>query len=159
MKIGLFFGSFNPIHVGHLIIANHFVEHTDLKQIWFVVTPQNPLKQKESLLANNHRFQLVKHAIGDYSKFKASDIEFKLAQPNYTVKSLAYLKEKNPKHVFVLMMGADNLNTLRKWKNYEVILENYQIYCYPRPGEDPGQFAKHKNVLLVKDVPLMFSRI
>lgn len=155
MKIGLFFGSFNPIHVGHLIIANHFVEYTDLKQIWFVVTPQNPLKQKESLLQNNHRLQLVKHAIADHPKFKVSDIEFKLEQPNYTVKSLAYLKDKYPKHDFVLLMGTDNLNTLHKWKNYEVILENYQIYCYPRPGEDAGQFAKHKNVLVVNDVPLM----
>ena len=132
MKIGLYFGTFNPIHVGHLIIANHMAEYSGLDQIWMVVTPHNPLKIKQTLLNDYQRLELVFLATEDYPKIKPSDIEFKLAQPNYTVNTLAHLKDKFPENTFSLIMGEDNLNSLHKWKNYEVILENHPIYVYPR---------------------------
>ena len=132
MKIGLYFGTFNPIHVGHMIIANHMAEHSNLNQIWMVVTPHNPLKQKSTLLDDYHRLHLVNLATEEYPKIKASDIEFKLPQPNYTVNTLAHLKDKYPQHEFSLIMGEDNLNSLHKWKNYEFIIENHEIYVYPR---------------------------
>lgn len=132
MKIGLYFGTFNPIHVGHLIIANHMAEHSDLEQIWMVVTPHNPLKKKDTLLDDYHRLHLVRLATEDYPKIKPSDFEFKLPQPNYTVNTLAHLQEKFPQHEFSLIMGEDNLKSLHKWKNYEVILQNHAIYVYPR---------------------------
>lgn len=132
MKIGLYFGTFNPIHVGHLIIANHFAEHSDLEQIWMVVTPHNPLKNKDNLLNDYKRYEMVFLATEDYPKIKPSDIEFKLPQPNYTVNTLAHLQEKFPQHEFSLIMGEDNLKSLHKWKNFEVILQNYSIYVYPR---------------------------
>lgn len=132
MKIGLYFGTFNPIHVGHLIIANHMAEHSDLEQIWMVVTPHNPLKKKDTLLDDYHRLHLVHLATEDYPKIKPSDFEFKLPQPNYTVNTLAHLQEKFPQHEFSLIMGEDNLKSLHKWKNYEVILQNHAIYVYPR---------------------------
>ncbi len=135
MKIGLYFGTFNPIHVGHMIIANHMAEHSDLDQIWMVVTPHNPHKQKNTLLDDYQRLHLVNLATEDYPKIKPSDIEFKLPQPNYTVNTLAHLKDKFPKHEFSLIMGEDNLNSLHKWKNYEYILENHDIYIYPRISE------------------------
>ena len=136
MKIGLYFGTFNPIHVGHLIIANHMVEHTDLEQIWMVVTPHNPLKQKNTLLDDYQRLHLVRLATEDYPKIKSSDIEFKLPQPNYTVNTLAHLMEKYPQHEFSLIMGEDNLKSLHKWKNYEYILQHHDIYIYPRVSEE-----------------------
>jgi nicotinate-nucleotide adenylyltransferase len=132
MKIGLYFGTFNPIHVGHLIIANHMAEHSDLDQIWMVVTPHNPLKKKNTLLDDYHRLQMVHLATEDFPKIKPSDIEFKLSQPNYTVNTLVHLEEKYPNYEFSLIMGEDNLKSLHKWKNYEVILENHDIYVYPR---------------------------
>jgi len=132
MKIGLYFGTFNPIHVGHLIIANHMAEHAGLDQIWMMVTPHNPFKKKDTLLDDYQRLQLVHLATEDYSKIKASDFEFKLPQPNYTVNTLAHLQDKFPNHEFALIMGEDNLRTFHKWKNYEVILEHYNIYVYPR---------------------------
>jgi nicotinate-nucleotide adenylyltransferase len=132
MKIGLYFGTFNPIHVGHLIIANHLAEYSGLDQIWMVVTPHNPLKSKQTLLDDYQRLQLVFLATEEYPKIKPSDIEFKLTQPNYTVNTLVYLQEKYSKHVFSLIMGEDNLKSLHKWKNYEVILQNHEIYVYPR---------------------------
>ena len=132
MKIGLYFGTFNPIHIGHLIIANHMAEHSDLKQVWMVVTPHNPLKKKETLLKDSIRLELVHLATEEYPKIKPSDIEFKLPQPNYTVNTLAYLTEKYPKNEFSLIMGEDNLKSFHKWKNYEVILQNHDIYVYPR---------------------------
>jgi nicotinate-nucleotide adenylyltransferase len=132
MKVGLYFGTFNPIHVGHLIIANHMAEHSDLDQIWMVVTPHNPLKKKSTLLDDYHRLQMVHLATEDFPKIKPSDIEFKLSQPNYTVNTLVHLEEKYPKYEFSLIMGEDNLKSLHKWKNYEVILENHDIYVYPR---------------------------
>ena len=132
MKIGLFFGTYNPIHVGHLIIANHLAEHSDLDQIWLVVTPQSPHKTKQSLLDNHQRLELVFRATKDYPKLAPSAIEFNLPQPNYTVRTLAYLEEKHPENQFALIMGEDNLRSLPKWKNAEVIMGNYPIYVYPR---------------------------
>ena len=132
MKIGLYFGTFNPIHIGHLIIANYVAEFSDVKQVWMVVTPHNPLKKKDTLLNDSIRLELVHLATEDYPKIKPSDIEFKLPQPNYTVNTLAYLQEKYPKNEFSLIMGEDNLKSFHKWKNYEVILQNHDIYVYPR---------------------------
>jgi nicotinate-nucleotide adenylyltransferase len=148
MKIGLYFGTFNPIHIGHLIIANHMAEHSDLDQIWMVVTPHNPHKQKTSLLDDYQRLHMVTLATEDFTKIKPCDIEFKLPQPNYTVNTLAYLGEKYPRHEFALIMGEDNLNSLHKWKNYEVILENHHIYAYPRvnSGEIDDQFINHVKI-------------
>lgn len=135
MKIGLYFGTFNPIHVGHLIIANHMAEHSVLEQIWMVVTPHNPHKEKNTLLDDRQRFHMVSLATEEYPKIKPSDIEFKLPQPNYTVNTLSHLKDKFPQHEFSLIMGEDNLKSLHKWKNYEYILENHDIYIYPRISE------------------------
>jgi len=148
MKIGLYFGTFNPIHIGHLIIANHMAEHADLDQIWMVVTPHNPHKQKSSLLDDYHRLHMVHLATEDFTKIQPSDIEFKLQQPNYTVNTLAHLQEKFPKHEFSLIMGEDNLNSLNKWKNYEVILQNHDIFVYPRfdSGEINEQFLNHAKI-------------
>ena len=148
MKIGLYFGTFNPIHVGHLIIANHLAENSDLDQIWMVVTPHNPHKQKNTLLDDYQRLEMVRLATSDFIKIKPSDIEFKLSQPNYTVNTLAHLNDKFPKHKFALIMGEDNLNSLHKWKNYEIILENYSIYVYPRTASvaEKSNFENHKNV-------------
>ena len=148
MKIGLYFGTFNPIHIGHLIIANHMAEYSDLDQIWMVVTPHNPHKKKSSLLDDYHRLHMVHLATEDYPKIQPSDIEFKLPQPNYTVNTLAHLQEKFPKHEFSLIMGEDNLNSLHKWKNYEVILQNHDIYVYPRlnSGEIDEQFINHPKI-------------
>lgn len=148
MKIGLYFGTFNPIHVGHMIIANHMAEHSDLDQIWMVVTPHNPHKQKNTLLDDYQRLHLVNLATDDYPKIKSSDIEFKLLQPNYTVNTLAHLKDKFPQHEFCLIMGEDNLNSLHKWKNYEFIIENHDIYVYPRlnSGEIDEQFVNHAKI-------------
>ena len=148
MKIGLYFGTFNPIHVGHLIIANHMAEYSGLDQIWMVVTPHNPLKNKQTLLNDYQRLELVFLATEDYPKIKPSDIEFKLAQPNYTVNTLAHLKDKFPENTFSLIMGEDNLNSLHKWKNYEVILENHPIYVYPRiqAESEKSIVENHKNI-------------
>jgi nicotinate-nucleotide adenylyltransferase len=132
MKVGLYFGTYNPIHVGHLIIANYMADYTALDEVWLIVSPQNPLKQKSSLLADYHRYAMVEIAVQDNPKLKPSNIEFKLPQPSYTINTLTYLKEKHPKHEFSLIMGEDNLRTLNKWKNYEEIIQNHKIYVYPR---------------------------
>ncbi len=132
MKIGLFFGTFNPIHVGHLIIANHMVENSDLDAVWFVITPLNPFKNKKSLLQDYHRLAMVRIAVEDYPKLQASDIEFGLPQPNYTSTTLAYIEEKYPQHRFHLIMGEDNLYSFHKWRNFKIILENHDLYVYPR---------------------------
>ena len=156
MKIGLYFGTFNPIHVGHLIIANHMAEHSDLDQVWMVVTPHNPLKKKSTLLDDYHRLQMVFLATEDFPKIKPSDIEFKLPQPNYTVNTLVKLEEKYPNYEFSLIMGEDNLKSLHKWKNYEVILERHDIYVYPRISseEENLEFKNHQKIHLI-DAPVV----
>jgi len=131
-KVGLFFGSFNPVHIGHLIIANHIVEHTGLDEVWFVVTPHNPHKEKKTLLNDYQRLMMVRLATENYNKLKASNIEFNLPQPNYTINTLTVLQEKHPGYQFVLLMGEDNLASLHKWKSYEAILKYHQIFVYPR---------------------------
>lgn len=155
-KIGLYFGTFNPIHVGHLIIANYMVENSDLDEIWMVVTPHNPFKKKNSLLDNHHRFELVYRATENYLKIKPSDIEFKLPQPNYTIHTLAHISDTNKNNEFCLIMGEDNLKSFHKWKNFEVILENYSIYVYPRisEGKVETQFDKHPKINKV-DAPIV----
>ncbi|MBF7091038.1 nicotinate-nucleotide adenylyltransferase [Flavobacterium sp. ALJ2] len=156
MKIGLYFGTFNPIHVGHLIIANHMAEHANLDQVWMVVTPHNPLKKKSTLLDDYHRLQMVHLATDSFEKLKPSDIEFKLSQPNYTVNTLVHLQERYPNHKFSLIMGEDNLKTLHKWKNYEVILENYDIYVYPRISSEVEnlELKNHPKIHLI-DAPIV----
>ncbi len=156
MRIGLYFGTFNPIHVGHLTIANHLVEHSNLDQVWFVVTPHSPFKKKSSLLDNNHRYQMVDRAVEQYNKLRVSDIEFNLPQPNYTINTLTYIQEKYPDYEFALIMGEDNLKSFHKWKNYELILENHHIYVYPRlsKGTIETQFDNHKKIHHI-DAPIM----
>lgn len=156
MKIGLYFGSFNPIHIGHLVIANHMAEYSDLNQVWFVVTPHNPFKKKSSLLDDYQRLEMVYRATKDYTKLKPSDIEFNLPQPNYTINTLAYLQEKHLNYEFSLIMGEDNLKSFHKWKNYQLILENHDIYVYPRVSEKKveTQFDGHKKIHHI-DAPIM----
>ncbi|PRZ26358.1 nicotinate (nicotinamide) nucleotide adenylyltransferase [Flavobacterium granuli] len=156
MKIGLYFGTFNPIHVGHLIIANHMAENADLDQVWLVVTPHNPLKKKETLLDDYHRLEMVHLATEDFPKLKPSDIEFKLSQPNYTVNTLVHLEEKYPNHIFSLIMGEDNLKSLHKWKNHEMILQNHEIYVYPRISSEAENLdlKNHPKIHLI-DAPIV----
>jgi len=156
-KVGLFFGTFNPIHIGHLVIANHMAEFSDLDEVWFVITPQSPFKVKQSMLSDHHRYQMVQEAVVDYPKLKASTIEFDLPQPNYTVNTLAHLRERyGEEFAFSLLMGEDNLKTFHRWKNYEVILENQHLYVYPRisGGEIPERFKAHPHIHQI-DAPVM----
>lgn len=146
MKVGLFFGSFNPIHVGHMILANYMASFTDIDEVWFVVSPHNPLKEKASLLHQNQRLHMVNLAIDNIPVFKSSNIEFSLPQPSYTINTLAHLKEKFPKHQFSLIIGEDNLQSFKKWKNYEEILNKFHLYVYPRPGCDASELKNHPNV-------------
>lgn len=146
MKIGLFFGSFNPIHIGHLIIANFMATQTDLDKVWLVVSPQNPLKPKKTLARDHDRLHLVRLGIGDNPRLQASNIEFGLPKPSYTIDTLTFLKEKYPAHTFALIMGGDNLATLHLWKNYEQILAHYDIYVYKRPAVEMGELATHPRV-------------
>jgi nicotinate-nucleotide adenylyltransferase len=155
MKVGLYFGSYNPIHIGHLAIANYIVEYHDLKQLWFVVSPQNPHKIKENLLADYHRLELVNRAIENDDRFRVSNIEFTLPKPSYTIDTLTYLHERYPDYSFSILMGSDNLKNFHKWKNYEVILENYGIIVYPRPGFDKTKIQLHKNITIAEGAPLM----
>lgn len=152
--IGLFFGSFNPIHIGHLIVANCMVENGNLDKVWFVVTPQNPLKPGKGLLHEFDRYDMVKAAIADNYKFEVTDVEFQLPRPNFTAHTLMHLSEKKPEARFVLILGADNLENFRRWKNHEFILENYKIYVYPRPRVTNADLIRHPNIILV-DAPLM----
>ena len=156
MRIGLFFGTFNPIHIGHLVIANHMVEHSDLDQIWMVVTPLSPFKKKSNMLPDHHRYEMVYRATSTYDKLQPSNIEFKLPQPNYTINTLVHLDEKYPQHEFCLIMGEDNLKTFHKWKNYEAILEHYELYVYPRISENkvPDHLKEHSKIHRV-DAPIM----
>ena len=153
MKIGLFFGSYNPVHIGHLAIANYMAEFTDLEQVWFVISPQNPLKKSASLLEDHKRRSLLEIATREDDRFRVCDIEFKLSKPSYTIDTLVHLKELHPSHEFVLIMGSDGFSTFHKWKNHLIIEENYDRYVYPRPGFDIIA-DKHKRVTLV-DAPRM----
>ena len=153
MKIGLFFGSFNPMHIGHKVIASYMAEFSDLQQVWFVVSPQNPLKQKQSLLDQYHRLMIIRKEVEDNPKLSASDIESNLSQPSYTIDALAHLKEKYPKNDFTLIIGADNLQNFHKWKKYEQILADYSVYVYPRPGIEINR--THQNIHIVDGVPQM----
>ena len=153
-KIGLFFGSFNPVHIGHMIIANYMATQTDLDKVWLIVSPQNPLKPKSTLARDFDRLHLVRLAIDDNPNLEASNIEFNLPKPSYTIDTLIHLKEKYPDKDFVLIMGGDNLGSLHKWKNYEIILRDYQIYIYKRPSYKLGELANHKNIQLF-EAPLM----
>ena len=154
MKTGLYFGSFNPIHIGHMAIANFIIEFSDLEQLWFVVSPQNPLKEKKTLLKDYHRLEMVQLAVEDDDRFRASDIEFKLPTPSYTIDTLVYLEEKNPGHEFQLVMGADGLRTFHKWKHANLIVEKYHRLIYPRPGVDMGAVSQLPNATVV-NAPLM----
>ena len=154
MKIGLFFGSFNPVHNGHLIIANYICETTDLDKVWLVVSPQNPFKEKQNLLNKYDRLHLIRLAIEDNSNLRASDIEFNLPIPSYTIDTLTHLKEKYPEHEFSLIMGGDNLKSLHKWKNYELILKNHDIYVYKRSDATENPYPELARVHCL-DVPLL----
>ncbi|MFC3197248.1 nicotinate (nicotinamide) nucleotide adenylyltransferase [Parapedobacter deserti] len=154
-RIGLFFGSFNPIHTGHLIIANYMANYTDLTEVWLVITPHNPLKKKDSLISQYDRLEMVNLAIEQAENIRSSTIEFSLPQPSYTIDTLAHLREKHPDKSFVLIMGSDNLASLHKWKNYEIILRDYHIHVYPRPAYHvPQDLAAHPSVTIT-DTPLM----
>ncbi len=152
-KIGLFFGSFNPIHIGHLILANYIVENTNMDELWFVVSPQNPFKDKKSLLNDHNRLDMVEMAVKNYPKMKASNIEFSLPKPSYTIDTLTYLHEKFPNYSFALIMGEDNLLNLDKWKNAEQLVANHQIIVYPRMFEGEkkdSEYLQHENISLIK---------
>jgi len=153
MKVGLFFGSFNPVHVGHMIIANYMVENTDLEEVWLMVTPQNPHKNQRNLLNEYDRLEMVNLAIKNNPKLRASDFEFNLPRPSFTIDTLAHLKEKYPSHEFALIMGTDTVNTLPKWKNYEEIVNGYKVYAYPRPKADIS--FEFDNLNVQQDTPLM----
>lgn len=150
MKTGLFFGSFNPIHTGHLVIASYMASFTGLKEVWLVVSPHNPLKNKNSLGNRYDRLEMARLATENSERIKISDIEFGLPQPSYTIDTLTYLHEKYPGREFVLIMGADNLVSFKKWKNYEVLLKNYQLYVYPRPGADLSEWAGHPSIVITE---------
>ncbi len=149
IKTGLFFGSFNPIHLGHLMVASYMIEFTDLAELWFVVSPQNPLKEQKSLLADHHRLHMVNLAFGNDSRFRVSDIEFKMPKPSYTIHTLTYLADKFPNREFVIISGSDIFPTFHKWKNWEQLLEYYHFYVYPRLGSQQHELMNHKSVSLI----------
>ncbi|MFN3530062.1 MAG: nicotinate (nicotinamide) nucleotide adenylyltransferase [Bacteroidia bacterium] len=149
-KTGLFFGSFNPIHIGHLILAEYFATQTDLDEVWLVVTPQNPLKKKDSLLDQYLRLDLVQRSVADNPKLRATDVEFKLDKPSYTIHTLVHLREKHPDRSFTLIMGEDNLVSFPRWKNHEQILQQFDVMVYPRVGQHPSELAGHPRVQLVQ---------
>jgi len=153
-KIGLFFGSFNPIHIGHLIIANIMAENTDLNKVWFVVSPQNPFKPSKGLLHEFDRYDMVKAAIADHYKLEASDVEFNLPKPSYTIHTLAYLTERFPGKEFKVIIGEDNLENFTKWKNHEEILNQFGLYVYPRPHVTNSELKRHPHVKMI-EAPLL----
>lgn len=154
MKVGLFFGSFNPIHIGHMAIANYMVEYGPIDQLWFVVTPLNPHKKKCNLLADYQRLELVNRAIDGDFRFQACDIEFRLPKPNYTINTLTYLSEKNPSTTFLPIIGSDNYVNLKKWKNWEILIRDYSFLVYPRPGLDHSTTDLKDNFQII-DAPSM----
>jgi len=148
MNIGLYFGSFNPIHIGHLIIANHVLNETNIARIWFIVSPQNPLKKSNSLLNEFDRLHMVRLAVQDDNRIKCSDIEFNLSKPSFTTNTLAFLSEKYPENKFSIIMGSDSYQNLDKWKNFETIVSNYSIYVYKREGHEINRFWGHDPTIL-----------
>lgn len=148
-KTGLFFGSFNPIHNGHLIIAGYMVEYAGLKEVWFIVSPQNPLKEKSTLLEDHHRLAMANIAVEDDARLRASNIEFHLPKPSYTIDTLTYLTEKYSQREFIIIAGSDSLKTLNKWKNYEVLLDRYEFLIYPRPNTVKSPFDEHLHIRFV----------
>ncbi|MBD3630095.1 nicotinate (nicotinamide) nucleotide adenylyltransferase [Cyclobacterium sp.] len=152
MKVGLFFGSFNPIHIGHLIIADSMQDQTDLEEVWFVVSPQNPLKTSKSLLHEFDRLKMVELATADNFNFRVKDVEFHMPRPSYTIDTLTYLSEKHPGNEFHLILGGDNLNHFHKWKNSQEILKQYGMYVYPRPGRNKS--IDHEHIRYV-EAPLL----
>lgn len=153
-NVGLFFGSFNPIHVGHLIIANTMLEEPDVDEVWFVVSPQSPFKQQKSLAHEFDRYDLVQAAIADHFHMKVTDIEFNMPKPSYTADTLAYLTDQNPNHNFKLIIGEDNLKSFPKWKNSDIILRDYGLLVYPRPNAKKSDLKNHENVRFV-EAPMM----
>jgi len=153
-KVGLYFGSFNPVHIGHMAVANYMFEYSDMDELWFVISPQNPFKEQKSLLADHHRYALVYQAIEDFPKFRACNVEFSMPKPSYTVDTIARLKEQHPNYSFGLIMGSDNIINFHKWKNYEQILDDCQLYVYPRSGYEGGEMLKHPKVSVV-EAPVM----
>src|SRR2546428_6896474 len=154
MKIGLFFGSFNPIHTGHLIIASYMANFTDLDKVWLVVSPHNTLKEKSDLIHVHDRLEMAKLATEDAVKIDVSDVELKMPRPSYTIDTLTFLTEKYPQHEFSLIMGGDNLRSLKKWKNYEAILNYYRVFVYPRPGEVMIEWNGHPSIIIT-ETPLI----
>jgi nicotinate-nucleotide adenylyltransferase len=154
MNVGLFFGSFNPIHTGHLVIAGYMANFTGLDQVWIVVSPHNPLKERSDLINMYDRLEMAKLAVENTSRLRVSDIELKLPQPSYTIDTLTHLKARYPEHRFSLIMGSDNLQSLKKWKNYELLLRDYPIYVYPRPGYNAGGYASYSSITIT-ETPLM----
>lgn len=157
MKIGLFFGSFNPVHTGHLIIASYMANYTDLDKVWLIVSPHNPLKDKKALINMYDRLEMARLATDQATNIEVSDIEFKLPQPSYTIDTLMHLRERYPGHQFCLIMGSDNLVSLKKWKNYELILRDYPIYVYPRPGYLDEELSKHPSVIITRTPQMEIS--
>ncbi|MDC0908614.1 nicotinate (nicotinamide) nucleotide adenylyltransferase [Flavobacteriales bacterium] len=153
MKVGLFFGSFNPMHIGHKVIASYLAEFTDIEKVMLVVSPQNPFKAKKTLLHQHHRLMIIKSEIENNNKLLVSDIEFSMPQPSYTIDTLVRLKEKNPDDEYVIIIGSDNLKNLHKWKNYSQIISDFKIYVYPRNGFD--NYTEDENIYIIKDVPQM----
>ena len=161
MKVALFFGSFNPVHIGHLAIANYIAEYGGVDELWFVVSPQNPLKDAKTLAKEYHRAEMIKLSIEEYSKFKVSEIEFKLPKPSYTAHTMMHLTQRYPDKLFSLIIGSDNLQSFQKWKNYEWLLDNFEILVYPRKGMDNSIFEKYPQVktVLAPEIEISSSEI
>jgi len=155
MKTGLFFGSFNPVHNGHIAMANYFIEQTDIDQLWFVISPHNPLKNIKTLLPGHLRLKMLELAIEDDSRYKICDIEFHLPQPSYTIETLTFLSEKYPANKFVMFMGSDGLVDFNKWKNFEQIIKKYTRYIYPRTIDPDFDISIHKNSIFLKEAPVI----
>lgn len=153
MKTGLFFGSFNPVHIGHMALASYLVEYTDLEQLWFVVSPHNPLKEKENLLSDQMRLEMMKLAINNDPRFTVCDIEFKLPRPSYTIDTLSHLSEKYPAHEFIILMGADGLSSFQQWKDHEQIIRKYHRFIYPRHNDEKTDYGLHENITLIEGAP------
>ena len=154
LNVGLYFGSFNPVHIGHMAIANYMVEFGGIDQLWFVVTPHNPLKKKYNLLNDYDRLEMMHLAVGKDHRFRVCDIEFRLPKPSYTIDTLTYITEKYPAHNFSVIMGSDNMKNLHKWKNHDSILQHYEIIVYPRRGFDPGNY-QHQNNIRIVEAPII----